>query len=87
MGGRIVYSKKNMRIYRINPNAFIVHNENKDFKSGHTHINNYNTAKYILNLVYHSSIPQKKISNYLLESIIRLSTDKYYIEQIKQLMR
>lgn len=87
MEGRIVYAKKNMRIYRIRPNTFIVHNGNKDFKDGHTHINNYNTAKYVLNLAYYSSIPQKKISNYLLESVIRLSTDKCYIKRIKQLMR
>lgn len=86
MSGRVVYSKKYFRIYRVR-NTYIVHNTLKQFSSGHTHIDNYNTAKYILNLVLHSSIPQKKISNYLLQSIIRISKDEPYIEKIKEMMR
>lgn len=86
MNGKTIYSKKGFKIYKVD-NGFIVHNIKKQFTTGHTHINNYNTAKYILNLAFHSSIPQKKTCNYLLESLIRISTDKLYIEQIESLMR
>ena len=84
--GSIVFSKKHFRIIK-EGDGFIVYNMNKSFKNGHTHISNYNTAKYILNLAYHSSIPQKRTSDYLLQSIIRISTDSGYIKQIKKLLR
>ena len=84
--GSIVFSKKHFRIIK-EGDGFIVYNMNKPFKNGHTHISNYNTAKYILNLAYHSSIPQKRTSDYLLQSIIRISTDSGYIKQIKKLLR
>ena len=84
--GSIVFSKKHFRIIK-EGDGFIVYNMNKPFKHGHTHIGNYNTAKYILNLAYYSSIPQKRTSNYLLESIIRISNDTDYIKHIQELMR
>lgn len=86
MSGRIIYSKRHFNIYKLGRNDYIVHNTHKQFKYGHTHINNYNTAKYILNLTLYSSIPQKKISNYLLNSIVRISKDEPYINKIKKLM-
>ncbi len=85
--GRTIYTKKQFKIYRIAPNGFIVHNTSKVFKVGHTHINNYNTAKYIINLACNKSIPKKRLSNYLLESLIRISTDEKYKLCIQRLMR
>lgn len=52
----VIYRKKNYNIYRVG-NGYIVHNTNKPFKIGHTHISNYNTAKTILNFSFHKSIP------------------------------
>lgn len=85
--GNIVYSRKSYRIYRMYPDGFIVHNMNKTFENGHTHINNYNTAKYILNMAIHKSIPDKSIGKYLIDSLIRLSTDKVYIRKLKELKK
>lgn len=84
---QVVYSKKYFKIYRVdNTNDYIIHNTKKDFKSGHTHIRNYGTAKYILNLAFHKSIPKKHINNYLLNSIIRISLDESYIAKIRELV-
>lgn len=83
----IIYSKKNYNIYIVDRQCFIIHNTKKKFEDGHTHIKNYNTAKYLINLCIHRSIPEKHLSDYLLESIVRLSTDTEYINQIKQKMR
>lgn len=85
--GNIVYSKGQFRIYRTYPDGYIVHNLSKNFNNGHTHINNYNTAKCILNLAMHKSLPKKHIGNYLLDSLIRLSTDKGYIAKVKGMKR
>lgn len=80
----VIYRKKNYNIYRVG-NGYIVHNTNKPFKIGHTHISNYNTAKTILNFSFHKSIPNH-LNKYLLQSIIRISTDKEYINNIKRLL-
>lgn len=84
--GNIIYSRKQYRIYR-ECDGYIVHNTSKNFNNGHTHINNYNTAKHILNMARHKSIPHKSIGNYLIDSLIRLSTDKGYIRKLKELKK
>ena len=45
----------------------------------------HNTAKTILNFSFHKSIPNH-LNKYLLQSIIRISTDKEYINNIKRLL-
>lgn len=80
----VIYRKKNYNIYRVG-NGYIVHNINKPFKTGHTHISNYNTAKTILNFSFHKSVPHH-LNKYLLQSIIRISTDISYIDKIRDLL-
>jgi predicted nucleic acid binding AN1-type Zn finger protein len=76
-----LYKKKNFKIYGEN-GAYIIHNTHKVFSEGHTHINNYHTAKWLIDLAIHRTIPNRK-SNYFLDSLIRISTDANYIEQLK----
>lgn len=83
----VIYTRKNYKIYKVNKGEFIVHNTNKSFNQGHTHINNFNTAKYLISMSLNSLVPKKKLSNYLLESIQRISTDKLYIIKIENLKR
>lgn len=82
----IIYSNKGYNIYRLKPGAFIVHNTRKPFESGHTHINNYNTAKYVIDMSCNKLIPKKHLSRYLIQSIIRISDDKDYIDKIQKLL-
>lgn len=67
--------------------VYIVHNKHKAFNEGHTHINNYNTAKFIIDMSKNKIIPKTKTGDYVLQSIIRISTDKDYIEKIKSKMK
>ena len=81
-----ILSIKYMNIYSDGHNHFIVHNTLKKFSQGHTHIDNFNTAKYIAYLSLYKKIPKKKhLSIYLIDSIIRLSTDSNYIDEMKKL--
>lgn len=81
----IIYKKYNFNIYNAGPCQFIIHNNKLDFNSHHTHIRNFKTAKYIIDLAIHKSIP-KHLSNYLLTSLIRISDDEEYIEKLNTMI-
>ena len=83
-----IFKKNNFVIYSTGGkhSEFIVHNKRKEFANGHTHINNFNTAKYIIYMSSKKIIPKKKISNYLLESIIRVSDNKAYIKRLTNIL-
>ena len=84
----LIMNMKYFNIYSDGHNHFIVHNTRKKFSEGHTHIDNFNSAKYISYLALYKKIPQKRrLSLYLIESVIRLSTDKEYIESMYELKR
>lgn len=83
--GTQVYTKKNFVVVDMDE-GYIVINKDKDFKQGHTHITNYNTAKYLIDMVLHSRIPYH-LPIYLLISLQRLSADENYREKIGDLIR
>ena len=71
---------KYINIYSDRNGSYVVHNTKKEFSEGHTHINNFGTAKYIAYLVLYKKMPKKNhLSVYLIESIIRISSDRKYI--------
>ena len=78
-----IYRKKQYRIYSSHKGAYIVHNSDLEFSEHHTHINNYNTAKFIIDLCIHKTIPHH-LSDYLLVSILRLSNDRKYKMMIER---
>ena len=79
--GNQIYRKSNFRIYS-EYGVYIVHNTEKPFKEGHTHIHRFNTAKYIIKLAKKKELP-KHLSYYLWESLKRLSTDPCFIRKIE----
>lgn len=78
----LLYKKREFRIYG-NNDEYIIHNSKKEFSEGHTHINNYKTAKWLIDLAIHKSIPNRK-KRYFLESLIRISTDNTYKKLLKR---
>lgn len=76
-----VYKRREFYIYA--QDGYIVHNTKKEFQHGHTHINNFNTAKYLIKMSIQKLIPYHA-SSYLLESLIRLSNDPRYTEELKK---
>lgn len=78
-----------MRYFNIYSNidgGYIVHNLRKPFDSGHTHINSYKTSKYVAYMALYKKVPKRKISAYLIQSIIRISTDKDYIRTLEEIL-
>lgn len=76
-----IYRKKNFRIYDAG-REYIVHNTNMNFSEHHSHINNYKTCKFVIDLCIHKSVPDH-LSDYLLVSLIRLTDDKKYKRKIE----
>ena len=77
---------KHFNIYSDKQGTYIVHNTRKEFSNGHTHINNYNTAKYIAYLALYKKMPKKgHLSSYLIQSLIRISDDNTYINKMRML--
>lgn len=66
--------------------AYVLYNKRKEFADGHTHIRNYGTAKWVMELYQHKKIPYKLKSVYLLQSLIRISTDEEYTAKIQRLI-
>ena len=79
-----IYRKCNFKIYSVK-DGYIVHNTRLDFNRHHTHINNYKTCKFIIDLCVHKTIP-RHLSDYLLVSIIRITDDKIYKDKINSIL-
>lgn len=80
-----IYAKENFIITSIE-NEFIVINKDKKFKYGHTHIRNFKTAKYLIDMVIHKRMPFH-LPVYLLKSLQRLSDDMEYVARIEELIQ
>lgn len=83
--GTQIYTKKNFAIIDMDE-GYIVINKDKEFKQGHTHITNFNTAKYLIDMVLYSRMPYH-LPIYLLISLQRLSTDENYRDKIGELIK
>ena len=79
----VVYRKKNYKIYSAGKDGYIVHNSACEFSGHHSHIKNFHTCTYIIDLCVHKTVPHH-LSDYLLESILRLSNDRCYQRKIEE---
>lgn len=82
--GRQVYQEDQFKVYRAGKD-FIVHNSKYAFENKHSHIRNLRTAKQIIYYVKHRIIP-RTFSGYLLESLVRVSDDAKYINDVQTLI-
>lgn len=80
------YSLKQFRIFKNEEDeTYYIRNREKSFKDGHAHINNLDTAKYLIKLSLNKEFPHN-LSIYLLECLIRINTDEDYINKIEELI-
>lgn len=79
-----IYSKESFVIIRADA-EYIIINKSKQFKDGHTHIRNFKTAKYLIDMVIHGRIPYH-LPMYLLVSLRRLSADNIYTQKLQRLI-
>ena len=85
---KIVYRRKQFIILEVKDSkrkGYIIHNTNKPFSTGHTHLKSLDMAKVIINNVITGKIPKTK-NEYLLISHIRISEEKRYINSIEKLI-
>lgn len=78
--GNQIYSKNEFTVYRAGT-SYVVLNRKKLFKEGHTHLNSFNSAKYIIELAISQRLPNH-LSTYLLTSLWRISDDDRYRDRI-----
>lgn len=77
------YRKKNFNVYSGDDDTYIIHNMSKKFEDGHTHVRNFKTCKYIIDLSIHKSIPRNSPPR-VIESLIRIADDDNYIQRLKK---
>ncbi len=82
--GNQVYSKSEYLIIQVSK-GFIIVNRRKKFLEGHTHIKTFNTAKYLIDLAIHNSMPYH-LSPYLLTSLTRITENESYKQKILALI-
>ena len=80
-----IYRKKNFIILKTS-NSFIVYNKKKRFKEGHTHTNNYNYAKSLIDLCIRKKMPRRPQKR-IMESLKRLTNDYKYLEKLEKYER
>lgn len=80
-----IYQRENFIIVSVANGFIAINTEKSDWKDSHTHLRSFNAAKTAIDLVIRKKIPRSK-SFYYLKSLIRLSNDDKYIEEIKSLM-
>lgn len=79
-----IYSKNSYHIYKAS-SGYIVYNTNKEFQDGHTHLNSFKSAKYLIDLSLHKSIPFH-LDRYRLLSLSRITDDESYRTKIMDLL-
>ena len=79
-----IYEKREYIILKVK-RGYIVYNKNKEFEKGHTHLKSYSMAKIIINNCIYKKMP-KTDNIYLIQSHIRVSTDKDYRKLLEELL-
>lgn len=83
-GARKIYSKNEYNVYKVE-NGFIIHNTNKDFKVGHTHLKTFDMCKVLIDCSIKNKFPRTR-NHYLLTSLIRISDNDKFRSKVKELI-
>jgi len=79
-----IYQNTHFKVYK-SEDGFIIHNTDKGFHDGHTHVQKYDTCMVIIKLLITKKPPKSK-SKHFLESLLRLCDDEIYKQQIQQML-
>lgn len=74
-----------LKVHSCNTIGFIIHNTNKEWEGGHTHLTSFDMAKTIISNVIQQKKP-KTNNVYLMRSHIRISNNEQYNEYIEHLI-
>ena len=79
-----VYAKKHYIIlYSEERNNYTVYNTKVEWERGHTHINTFKQAQYLIDCALNKKVPDK-VNKYFLVSLSRIITDKKHKEHIER---
>ena len=81
---RRIYKKQNYVIYETEKSGYIVQNVSID-GFAHSHIENFNTAKWLIDLSIYRQIPHH-ITRYLAIRLLRINNDEKYVKKIQELI-
>jgi hypothetical protein len=80
---KVVYRRKDFIILSTGK-GFIIHNKKYDFNDAHTHCNDFNFAKSIIDLSVRKKMPNRPTKR-LIESLLRVNRDSKYIKELEKL--
>lgn len=81
---KVVYRRKEFIIITTS-GGFVVINKDKGFDKGHTHCNNFQYAKSLIDLSVRKRVPNKP-NKYLVESLKRINKDKKYLVDLERVL-
>lgn len=81
---KVVYRRKNFIILSTG-SGFVVHNKDYKFDDAHTHTNNFNYAKSLIDLSIRKKLPNRP-NRRTIESLIRINRDRKYIAELERVL-
>lgn len=83
-GAKRIFQRKEYSIYKVKQ-GYIVHNTNKEFRTGHTHVRSFNKAKSIVDLCIRKKLPNTP-RRWEIESLIRVTNNNTYRNKLRDLL-
>lgn len=86
--GKIIYRSEQYAIQEVQSGSkkgYILFNLSKEFREGHSHLNNFSSAKYIIFLAKKQKLPHD-LDLYRLKSLYRILEDGNFREKVKELL-
>lgn len=82
-GARRIFQRKEYSIYKVS-DGYIVHNTNKEFRIGHTHVRSFKKAKSIVDLCVRKKLPNTP-REWEIESLMRITNNNTYRNKLRDL--
>lgn len=82
-GARKVFQRKEYSIYRAKQ-GYIIHNTNKRFEEGHSHVASFKKAKSLIDLAMRKKLPNTP-RKWELESLMRITNNNTYYNKLRDL--
>ena len=83
-GSRKIFQRKEYSIYKAS-DGYIVHNTNKPFEKGHTHVHSFNKAKSIVDLCIRKKLPNTPRA-WEIESLMRITNNNTYYNKLRDML-
>lgn len=83
-GARKIFQRKEYSIYKVSE-GYIIHNTNKNFNKGHSHVRSFNKAKSLIDLCVRKKLPNTPRA-WEIESLIRITNNNTYRNKLRNIL-